>query len=139
MVAGGEFEKIICAVSEGRGISPTVGLAFVNLSRSEVVISQICDNQFYVRTCHKIQVFDPTEILFVSTSAPPNVKSKMYSLIEENCGGSVLVPVDRRYWSETTGLDYIQRLAFVDDVEALKVAIGSNYFATCCLAAVCGS
>lgn len=136
-LGGGESQQIICAISEARGISPTVGLAFINISTGEAVISQICDNQFYARTLNKLQVFDPSEILIVSTSGPPKAKSKMYQVIEENILGAKIVTVDRRYWSETTGLEYIQQLAFVEDVEAIKVAIGGNYFATCCFAAVC--
>jgi len=31
-IGGGESQQIICAISEARGISPTVGLAFVNIS-----------------------------------------------------------------------------------------------------------
>ncbi|OBT70038.1 hypothetical protein VE03_00464 [Pseudogymnoascus sp. 23342-1-I1] len=100
-------------------------------------MSQICDNQFYVRTVLKLQVFEPTEILLVSTSGPPNPKSKMYSLIEEGVIGSRIVCVDRRYWSEPAGMDFIQQLAFPEDVEAIKVATGGNFYATCCLAAVC--
>lgn len=119
-------------------MSPTVGLAFVNISTGEAVLSQICDNQFYVRTCHKIQVFEPTEILIMSTSSPPNPKSKMYSILDEEIIGSRITALDRRYWSENAGLDYIQQLAFSEDIESIKVAIGGNYFATCCLAAVGG-
>ena len=137
VIGGGDAQKIICAISEGRGISPTVGLAFVNISTGEAVLSQICDNQFYAKTLNKLQVFEPTEILIVSTSGPPNPKSKMYNVVEENIMGARINTVDRRYWSEAAGLDYIQQLAFSEDVEAIKVAIGGNYFATCCFAAVC--
>lgn len=137
-IGGGESQQIICALSEARGVSPTVGLAFVNVSTGEAVLSQICDNQFYVRACHKIQVFEPTEILIVSTAAPPNQKSKMYNVLEEEIPSSRIIALDRKYWSETAGLEYIQQLAFIEDVEAIKVAIGGNYFATCCLAAVGG-
>ena len=135
-IGGGESQQIICALSEARGVSPTIGLAFVNVSTGEAVLSQICDNQFYVRACHKIQVFEPTEILIVSTSAPPNQKSKMYNVLEEEIPNSRIIALDRKYWSETAGLEFIQQLAFIEDVEAIKVAIGGNYFATCCLAAV---
>ncbi len=45
---GVENQEIICAVSESRGISPTVGLAFVNLDTAEAVLSQICDSQTFV-------------------------------------------------------------------------------------------
>jgi DNA mismatch repair protein MSH4 len=136
VIGGGEAQKIICAISEGRGISPTVGLAFVNISTGEAVLSQICDNQFYAKTLNKLQVFEPTEILIVSTSGPPNAKSKMYNVVEENILGARIITVDRRYWSEAAGIEYIQQLAFSEDVEAIKVAIGGNYFATCCFAAV---
>lgn len=134
-IGGGESQQLVCAVSEGRGIAPTVGLAFVNISTGEAVLSQICDNQFYARTINKLQVFEPTHILIVSTSVSPT-PSKMYQVMEENVYGAKIVPVDRRYWSETTGLEFIQQLAFVEDVEAIKVAIGGNYFATCCFSAV---
>jgi len=133
---GGESQKIICALSESRGVTPTVGLAFVNISTGEAVLSQICDNQFYAKTLNKLLVFDPSEVLIVSTSGPPNPKSMIYQLIEINILGAKIITVDRRYWSEAAGLDYIQQLAFVEDVEAIKVAIGGNYFATCCLSAV---
>jgi len=135
-IGGGESQQIICAISEGRGISPTVGLAFVNISTGEAVLSQICDNQFYARTLNKLQVFEPTEILIVSTTGPPNPKSKMFQVVEENVLGARITTLDRKYWSETAGLEYIQQLAFIEDVEAIKVAIGGNYFATCCFAAV---
>ncbi|KAH7417464.1 DNA mismatch repair protein-like protein MutS [Cadophora sp. MPI-SDFR-AT-0126] len=134
-IGGGESHQIVCAISEGRGISPTVGLAFVNITTGEAVLSQICDNQFYARTINKLYVFDPTEILIVSTSGPPNKKSNMYSIVEENIISSRIITVDRKYWSETAGLDYIQDLAFTEDIGAIKVAIGGNYFATCCFAA----
>lgn len=44
--------------------------------------------------------------------------------------------LDRRYWSETTGLEFIQQLAFSQDVEIIKTAVTGNYFAVCCFAAV---
>jgi DNA mismatch repair protein MSH4 len=132
---GRESQRIVCAVSEGRGVSPTVGLAFINISTGEAVLSQVCDNQFYVRTLNKLEVFDPTEILIVSTCGPPT-PSKMYNIIQENIIGAKIITVDRNHWAEARGLDYIQQLAFVQDTAAIKVAIGGNYFATCCFAAV---
>ena len=135
-IGGAETQQIICAISDARGVSPTVGMAFVNTSTAEAVLSQICDNQFYARTLNKLQIFEPSVILIVSTSGPPNTKSKMYQIVEDNIIGATIVTVDRKYWSETAGLEYIQQLAFTEDVEATKVAIGGNYFATCCFSAV---
>jgi DNA mismatch repair protein MSH4 len=132
-----EDQDIICAISESRGISPTVGLAFLNLSTSEAVLCQICDSQTYVRTCHKLKVFSPSEILYMSTVAD----TKLIAIIRENLEvdryGIAMQSVNRKYWSETNGHEYVQQLAFPDDLESLKVSIGGNYFAVCSLAAVC--
>lgn len=133
-LSGSNQQQIICAISESRGVSPTVGLAFVNISTAEAVLCQICDNQHYARLVHKLLVFDPSQILIMSTAASP--KSKMYSIVEESLLGTPITLLDRKYWGETTGIEYITQLAPKEDVEALKVAVGGNYFAICCIAAV---
>lgn len=58
----------------------------------------------------------------MSTAAQP--KSKLFSFVETNRPGLPIVVVDRKYWSETAGVDYIQQLAFKQDVEAIKVSVG---------------
>ncbi|KAL9010756.1 MAG: hypothetical protein Q9173_004335, partial [Seirophora scorigena] len=130
----GRDQQVICAISESRGISPVVGLAFVNLSTTEAVLCQISDNQTFTRTVHKLVVYRPTEILFMTTAAQP--KSKLFSIVEHNLHDYRVTVIDRKYWSETAGLEYIQRLAFKQDVEAIKVSVGGNFYATCCIAAV---
>ena len=135
-LAGVEAQQIICAISESRGVSPTIGLAFVNLDTSEALLCQICDSQTYVRTIQKIGIIAPSELLIVSTAARP--KSKLYSIIEEaledlDCA---LTLIDRKYFSETTGLEYIRDLAFEDDVEAIQSALTGKFYAISCFAAV---
>jgi DNA mismatch repair protein MSH4 len=129
--------EIICAISESRGISPTVGLSFVNLSTSEAVLCQFTDTQTYARTCHKIKVFAPSEILYMSTAAD----SKLISIVMENLdverANILMTSIDRKYWSESSGHDYVQHLAFPDDLESLKLSISGSYFAICCFSAVC--
>ncbi|KAI1500054.1 muts domain V-domain-containing protein [Biscogniauxia marginata] len=132
---GSESHTVICAVSEGRGVSPSVGLAFVNITTNEAVLSQICDSQFYVKTIHKIQIYEPSTILMVDTAFPPNQKSNLLSIIEEELQGTTIEPLSRKYWSENAGLDLIGTLAFKEDYEATKVAIQGNFYATCCFAA----
>jgi len=134
--AGGGDQQIICSISESRGLSPIVGLAFVNLSTTEAVLCQISDNQTYVQTIHKLSIFEPTEILFMNTAA--QCVSNLHSLVDHHLRYTTRISViDRKFWAETTGLDYIQRLAFKQDIEALKVSLEGNYYATCCFAAVC--
>jgi len=132
-----EAQEIICAVTESRGIAPTVGLAFVNLDTGEAALSQINDSQTYVRTLHKLMVYGPSQVLIPTTAASP--ASTLFLLIndnEQNIGCQIAL-LDRRYYAETTGLDYIRHLAFTPDVEAISTAIESNYWAVCCFAAVC--
>ena len=108
----------------------------MNLDTGEAVLSQISDSQTYVRTIHKLVVFNPTSILIVSTAASP--RSKLLSIIEETLEhiDSNIILVDRRYWSENAGTDYIEQLAFSEDVNSIKTASSGNYYAICCFAAV---
>lgn len=128
--------EIFCALSESRGISPSVGLAFVNLTTCEAALCQITDTQTYARTCHKLKVFSPTEIVFANTA----VDSKLISIVRENLDLDSqkikMTDIDRRYWSEKLGHDYIEQLALPDDLEALKLSLSGNYFAVCSFAAV---
>ncbi|OAL65078.1 DNA mismatch repair protein [Trichophyton rubrum] len=127
-------QEIICAISESRGISPAVGLAFVNLSTSEAVLSQICDSQTYARTVHKLAVFEPSEVLFMNTSKEP--LSKLYAIVEENLPHIRIITFDRKHWSEQNCHDYVERLAFKEDIETIKMALEGSYFSACCFAAV---
>ncbi|GKZ43063.1 mutS protein msh4 [Aspergillus brasiliensis] len=125
-------QDIICAVSESRGVSTTVGLAFVNLATAETVLCQICDSQTYVKTVTKIGVFEPTEILFASSVK----ESKLSHIIQEKFRDTSFTFLDRRFWSERAGHEYVERLAFTGDVEPIKIVLGGNYYAACCFAAV---
>lgn len=136
-IGASEGNQVICAVTEARGVCPSVGVAFVNVSTGEAVLSQICDNQSYVKTTHKLTVFEPSRVLIVSTACPPNPKSSLCATIEEELPGVPIIPLDRKYWSETAGLEFIQTLAFREDVEAIRVAIEGNFYATCSFSAVC--
>jgi DNA mismatch repair protein MSH4 len=127
-------QDIICAVGESRGISPTVGLAFVNVSTSEAILCQICDSQTYVKTVNKIGVFEPTEIVFMSTSS--DQQSTLYSIVNENISDVRLSLFDRRHWSEKACCDYVEMLAFPDEVESIKVSLEGKFYASTCLAAV---
>ena len=70
----------------------------------------------------------------MNTAAQP--KSKLYSVIERNLPHIAVNPIDRKHWAETKGMEYIQQLAFKQDLEALKVAVEGNYYSICCFAAV---
>lgn len=63
-------------------------------------------------------------------------KSKLYSIVEDNLPQMVITLCERRFWSEAAGHEYVEDLAFKDDLESIKMSLEGNYFATCCLAAV---
>lgn len=126
-------QQIICAISESRGISPVVGLAFVNLSTAEACLSQISDNQTFSKTLQKLQVYDPSEVLVMTTAANP--KSRLVSLVEVNLNARITY-VERKFWTEMAGMDYIQQLAFKEDLESIRLAVDGNYYTICCFAAV---
>ncbi|KAK7989125.1 heterokaryon incompatibility protein-domain-containing protein [Apiospora arundinis] len=113
----------------------SVGLAFINATTNEAVLSQICDSQFYAKTVHKIEIYGPSVILMVNTAFPPNPKSNLLSILEERLPGTAIEGLDRKYWSETSGLEFIQTLSFREDLDAIRVAIQGNYYATCSFSA----
>ncbi|CEI69168.1 unnamed protein product [Fusarium venenatum] len=130
-----EAQDIVCALSEARGVSPVVGVAFVNVSMGEVIISQICDNRAYVKSIHQIQLSSPSRIVFMSTVCPPNNPSTLFSLVQNLTSDAQIDAFERSAWSETEGLEYIQNLAFKDDIEPLKVATQGKFYAISSFAA----
>lgn len=135
MGASGDGD-VICAINEARGVSPVVGITFVNLSTGEAILSQICDTQFYVKTMHKLALFQPTRILLVSSVKSANVKSGLLCSVEETQPGIPVKLLDRKYWSETAGLDFIRTLAFYDDLDSIQVALDGKFYATSSFSAV---
>ena len=128
--------EIICSISESRGVTPTIGLSFVNISTCETAICQFSDTQTYARTCHKITVFSPSEIIYMSTSADSELVSIIRENLEVEKNNILMTSVDRRYWNEAAGHEYLEQLAFPADLESLSQSMAGNYFATCCFASV---
>ncbi|UKZ66454.1 uncharacterized protein TrAtP1_007628 [Trichoderma atroviride] len=130
-----ESNDIICAVSESRGVTHTVGIAIVNMSLGEVTLSQICDSQSYVRTIHKLQLASPSRIVFTPSACPPNRPSTFYSLVEQLIPEAEIACHERSAWSESSGIEYMEGLALDGDIGPLKVATQGKYYAVCCFSA----
>lgn len=62
--------------------------------------------------------------------------SKLLYIVQENVPDTTCTFLDRRNWSERAGHEFVDQLAFPEDAESIKVILGGNYFAACCLAAV---
>ncbi|KAL5092472.1 hypothetical protein Trisim1_001725 [Trichoderma cf. simile WF8] len=130
-----DSHDVVCAVSEARGVTPTVGIAAVNLSLGEVTLSQICDNQSYVRTIHKLQLACPSRIVFMPSACSPNEPSTFFSLVQRLIPEAEMSSHDRSAWSESAGIEYIEHLAPEGDIGPIKVAIQGKYYAICCFSA----
>ncbi|CAI6099570.1 unnamed protein product [Clonostachys chloroleuca] len=126
----GDAQDIVCAISEARGVTPSVGIAFVNVSLGEVTLSQICDNQNYSKTIHKLQLMSPSNIIFPSTVCPPNRQSGLFQRVKETMPAYQVDGFDRSAWSESDGVEYIENLAFSTDIGPIKVAIEGKFYAT---------
>ncbi len=131
-----ETDGLICAICEARGVSPSVGVAFLNVSLGEAVLSQICDNQSYVKTIHKIQMMCPSRIVCMSSITKGSQESTVALLLNNLLPDTPLDEVDRSAWSEAKGIAYINKLAFEADVQPIQVALQGKYYAVCSFAAV---
>ena len=83
-----------------------------------------------------MQVMEPSKVVLMSTACPPAAASVLHDLIGEHVPGVMIEVFDRSAWSEKTGWEYIEKLAFEDDIEALKVATEGKYYATASFSAV---
>ncbi|KAG5461010.1 MAG: hypothetical protein BJ554DRAFT_6869 [Olpidium bornovanus] len=116
---------VVVAVVEGRGVTGWVGLAALNLTTSECIVSQFADTQTYVKTLHKLSIYAPAEIVVSSTIVDP-VKSKLYELLEEALPDGVVVPVARKYFSDNAGLGYLKQYSLESELAGLMVGITSK-------------
>ncbi|RIB07458.1 muts domain V-domain-containing protein [Gigaspora rosea] len=102
-VAGrGESHSFIVSIIEGRGVASEVGMCFIDLKTSECILSQIADSQTYVKTLHKLNIYNPAEILLSATAVEPS-KSKLCKILEDNMPTATIVPIGRKYFNDAAG------------------------------------
>lgn len=139
-VTNSDSRQVLCAVSESRGLSPTVGLAVLNLECGEAIFCQLCDSHTYVKTINKLNLYLPTEVLIVNHSQNERGSpSTLVQIIEHHISdiGTSVVPLDRKYWSEQKGIGFLQKYAYQEDLDELQVMASSSYYAICSMSAVC--
>ncbi|KAG0034942.1 MutS protein msh4 [Podila clonocystis] len=120
MGASRDGRNIIAAIVEGRGTGAEIGMCFCDLRTSEVILSQICDSFTYVNTLYMLNLCQPTEILLAETALEPT-PSKLAKAIQENCPGSTITAISRRFFSDRA-----------EQSTSFMLGIASKYF---CLSA----
>uniref|UniRef100_A0A8C5R1I9 MutS protein homolog 4 n=1 Tax=Leptobrachium leishanense TaxID=445787 RepID=A0A8C5R1I9_9ANUR len=125
--------SVIVAVVEGRGLARgEIGMASLDLKNPEVVLSQFSDNTIYVKVVTKLQILSPLEILMSNTACDSSSPTKLFRLITENFKDVSFTTVQRKYFNETKGLEYIEQLC-APEFNTVLMEVQSKYY---CLAAV---
>ncbi|XP_022081598.1 mutS protein homolog 4-like isoform X1 [Acanthaster planci] len=123
--------SILVAIVEGRGLAQgEIGMASIDLKQPELVLSQFSDSQSYVKITTKLQICQPVEIVMPVTACEGSM-TKLFKLITDNFPNTSIATVQRKYFNETKGLQYIKHLC-VSDFSAVEMEITSKYY---CLAA----
>lgn len=131
-----EKNAVVCAISQSRSITPSVGLAFIDLTTSEAVLCQFTDTQTFVRTCNTINVFNPTHLIYPDSATDFKIISIVARDLRLEHRNLSIESASRRYWSETSAYQYVERLTVPEDLPALAVTLDNNFFALYCFSAV---
>uniref|UniRef100_A0A6Q2ZI71 DNA mismatch repair proteins mutS family domain-containing protein n=1 Tax=Esox lucius TaxID=8010 RepID=A0A6Q2ZI71_ESOLU len=124
--------SVIVAVVEGRGLARgEIGMASINLKCPEMVLSQFADTGTYAKVITKLHILVPLEILMPDTASEKGKGTKLYSLITENFQSVGFTAIQRKYFNERKGLEYIQQLC-APEYSTVIMEVQVKYY---CLAA----
>ncbi|XP_069798495.1 mutS protein homolog 4 [Narcine bancroftii] len=124
--------SVIVAVVEGRGLARgEIGMASIDLKSPELVLSQFADNTTYAKVITKLQILSPLEIIMPNTTCVKGSGTKLFTLVTENFKNAALSTVQRKYFNETKGLEYIEQLC-TPEFNTVLMEVHMKYY---CLAA----
>lgn len=119
--------SVIVAVVEGRGLARgEVGMASIDLKNPEVILSQFADNTTYAKVITKLKILTPLEIIMPNTSCEAGNTTKLFALITEHFKNVTFTTVQRKYFNETKGLEYIEQLC-ASEFSTVFMEIQSKY------------
>ncbi|XP_071034170.1 mutS protein homolog 4 [Parasteatoda tepidariorum] len=122
----------ILAIVEGRGKARgEIGMACIDVKNPVLILSQFADTPAYIRLAVQLNVFNPLEVILSSTILESGAKSKLICRIQELFPEISIVTVQRKYFNETRGLQYIQELC-APEYKAVEIEVSPKYY---CLAA----
>ncbi|XP_063018981.1 mutS protein homolog 4 isoform X5 [Melospiza melodia melodia] len=124
--------SVIVAVVEGRGLARgEVGMASIDLKNPEMILSQFADNTTYAKVITKLKILTPLEIIMSNTACDAGNTTNLFSLITEHFKNVTFTTVQRKYFNETKGLEYIEQLC-ASEFSTIFMEVQSKYY---CLAA----
>ncbi|EDO35291.1 predicted protein [Nematostella vectensis] len=123
--------SVIVAIVEGRGLARgEIGMASIDLKRPQLILSQFSDSQTYVKVLTKLQILEPLEIIMPNTACENGNTTKLFKFLGDQFVHSNLATVQRKYFNETKGLEYIKQLC-VPEYNTVEMEVASKYY---CLA-----
>ncbi|XP_072545639.1 mutS protein homolog 4 [Salminus brasiliensis] len=123
--------SVIVALVEGRGLARgEVGLSSINVKSPELVLSQFADTGTYAKVITKLHIMMPLEILMPDSASEKGQGTKLYNLITENFPSVSFTAIQRKYFNERKGLEYIQQLC-APEFSTVLMEVQSKYY---CLA-----
>ncbi|XP_023683988.2 mutS protein homolog 4 isoform X1 [Paramormyrops kingsleyae] len=130
--ASSAVASVIVAVVEGRGLARgEIGMASINLKFPELILSQFADTGSYAKVITKLHIQSPLEILMPDTAKEKGKGTKLYSLLTENFQAAAFTAIQRKYFNEKKGLEYIQQLC-APEFSTVLMEVQAKYY---CLAA----
>ncbi|XP_047183332.1 mutS protein homolog 4 isoform X3 [Scophthalmus maximus] len=124
--------SVIVAVVEGRGLARgEIGMASLNLKCPELALCQFADTGTYAKVITKMHILVPLEILMPDTASEKGKGTKLFKLITENFPCVAFTAIQRKYFNERKGLEYIQQLC-APEFGTVLMEVQAKYY---CLAA----
>ncbi|XP_071668904.1 mutS protein homolog 4 isoform X7 [Patagioenas fasciata] len=106
-------------------------MASIDLKNPEMLLSQFADNTTYAKVITKLKILTPLEIIMSNTACDIGNTTKLFSLITEHFKNVTFTTVQRKYFNETKGLEYIEQLC-ASEFSTIFMEVQSKYY---CLAA----
>ncbi|KAM3871478.1 mutS protein homolog 4 [Diretmus argenteus] len=106
-------------------------MASLNLKCPELEMSQFADTGTYAKVITKLHNLEPLEILMPDTASEKGKGTKLFNLITENFQGVAFSAIQRKYFNERKGLEYIQQLC-APEFNTVLMEVQAKYY---CLAA----
>ncbi|ODV88025.1 hypothetical protein CANARDRAFT_183282, partial [[Candida] arabinofermentans NRRL YB-2248] len=126
--------KIICSIYESRGISPVVGMCFIDTSTSHMTITEIVDSQTYVRSFHKIMVHQQSQMnIVVPIQHVTPSKTTFMKLLSSNLEGDIrVIPKGKQHFStDPLTKDLILGCFKEADRYSIQCELNDKFYAMC--------
>lgn len=122
------YISLIVGRCQARG---EIGIASIDINSPMLILCQISDNPHYSDTLNKITMLNPITILLPDTIFETFPLKKLIQLIKENFNHIGLVPIERRLFNDTYGLEQITSLSSQKSKNIIQI-IQKKYY---CLSA----